>query len=50
MPDKYGFAQPEMDDKSSVVFIEQDPSSVEQQELYIVDHLVLMSWILGRSY
>lgn len=50
MPDEYGFAQPAMDDKSSVVFIKQDPSSAEQQELCIVDHWVLMSWIPGQSH
>lgn len=31
---KYGFAQPEMDDKSSMVFIKHDLSFTEQQELY----------------
>jgi hypothetical protein len=36
MPHKYGFAQPEMDDKSSAVFIKLDPSFTEQQELYIL--------------
>lgn len=30
---KYGFAQPKMDNKSSVVFITHD--LIEQQELYI---------------
>lgn len=32
---EYGFAQPKMDDKSSVVFIQHDLSFVEQQELSI---------------
>lgn len=32
---EYGFAQPKMDDKSSVVFIQHDLSFLGQQELSI---------------
>lgn len=50
MLDKYGFAQPKMDDKSSVVFIKHDPNFIEQQKLYIVAHLFLMSRIPGQCH